>query len=223
MYTLYWAPSTGAQAVEAALVETGAPYRKRLVDTAVGDQHGPAYLAVNPMGQIPALELPDGTVISESAAMILHLVDAFPDAGLLPPAASTARAVAFRWLMILAAPYYEADLRYFYPERYTTDPEGVAGVRDAALRQLDRLMDMVDAALDPGPCLLGNDACVVDLYLATVSLWHPERRAMLERWPRLGRHARLLRQRPSLARCWDDYYPPERGHAWSTWTGSNTS
>ena len=223
MYTLYWAPNTGAQVVEAVLVETGAPYRKRLVDLDRDAQHRPEYRAINPLGQIPALELPDGTVITESAAMVLYLADAFPRAGLLPPAGTTARAVALRWLLILAAPYYEADLRHFYPERYTTDPAGAPGVEEAAGRQLDRLMSQLDAALEPGPYLLGDGICAIDLYLFMVALWHPERRAILERWPRIGRHARLLRQRPSLARGWDDYYPPERGHAWSTWTGSSAS
>lgn len=222
-YLLYWSPNTGALVVEALLIETGAPFAKELVDTRAGMHRRPDYLALNPMGQVPALRLPDGTVITESAAMLLHLAGAFPDAGLMPAPGSTARAVAYRWLLLLAAPYYEADLRYFYPERYTTDPNGTEGIKAAAEAQLTKLLAIIEDALEPGPYLLGRSFSAVDLYLFMVALWHPARHRILDRFPRLARHLGDVRRRPSIMRLWTDYYPPEQEHPWSTWTGSNAS
>lgn len=222
-YRLYWSPRSSAFSVEALLIETGAAYERQLISTRDGMHRRPEFLAVNPMGQVPVLRLPDGTAITESAAMLLHLAEAFPAAGLLPPAGSSARAVAYRWLLFLAAPYYEADLRYFYPERHTTDPDAAAGIKAAAEAQLTRLLGLVDAALTPGPYLLGEGFCAVDLYLMMVAMWHPARRGVLDRFPRLGRQMALVRRRPAVERIWDTYHPSAEEHPWSTWTGLSAS
>lgn len=217
--TLYWSPDTGAFAVEAVLLVAGADYRRELVDTATGAQRSVEYTAVNPMAQVPAMRLADGTVVTESAAMILHVCDRHPDAGLLPPAGSSARARAYRWLMLLAGPYYEADLRCFYAERYTTDADGADGVRAAATRQLDHILGIVDDALVPVPYLAGVAPGAVDLYLFVLALWHPGRAEALARFAHLDRHLRVMRRHPVIERLWPAYYPTERGHFWSTWNG----
>ena len=223
MYTLYWSPDTGAFAVQAVLEELGAAYRGELVDTGKGQHRAPAFLALNPMGQVPALRLPDGTVISESAAMLQHLCDAHAAAGLLPPPGSSARAQADRWLFWLATAVYEADLRYYYPERYTGDAGGAAGVRAAAVAQMDRMAALADAQLVPGPYALGAQFGAVDIYLFMLVLWHPARTEIHARHPRLGALMRIVRARPSIERIWAQHFPPGGGGPWSTWTGSSAS
>jgi glutathione S-transferase len=218
-YTLYWAPDTGAFVVEAVLEELGLPYDLVVVDTKRGEHRRPEYLALNPMAQVPVLRLPDGTPLTETVAMVLHLCDGRPEAGLLPAPGTMERAVANRWLLLMATGLYETDLRYYYAERYTTDPAGVAGVKEAALQRLDRLFGIVEAALEPGPHLLGGRFSACDLYLFMLALWHPARMAHLERRPRLLRLARPVRQRPSIGRIWERNFPPELESPWSTWTG----
>jgi glutathione S-transferase len=221
MHTLYWGPSTGAFAVQVVLEELGLPYRAQLVDTDAGDQRSPGYLALNPMGQVPTLVLPDGTVLTESAAMVLHLCDTAPAAGLLPEPGTPARALAYRWLFWLAVEHYCAELRGEYPDRYTDDPAGTEGVKAAALARLDRLFAMTQDRLGDGPYALGDRFSAVDPYLFMVSLWHPDRRAALERFPKIGAHARRMRTRPAVERVWDRHYPPGGSHPWSTWTSSS--
>ncbi|MGE3740443.1 MAG: glutathione S-transferase family protein, partial [Geminicoccaceae bacterium] len=114
MYTLYWSADSGAFAIQAVLEELAAPYRREIVDTARGEQRAPDYLAINPMAQVPALRLPDGTVITETGAMLMHLCDVHPAHGLLPAPGTASRAVANRWLFWLATGLYESDLRYYY-------------------------------------------------------------------------------------------------------------
>jgi glutathione S-transferase/GST-like protein len=221
VHTLFWSPDTGAFAVQAVLEELGLPYERVVVDTSRGEHQAPAYLAVNPMAQVPALRLPDGTVLTESAAMVLHLCDRVPDAELLPPVGTGERATAYRWLFWLATGLYEADLRYYYPSRYTSDPGGVEGVRQAAVARMDRLLDLAAELLGEGPYVLGERFSAVDPYLFMLVLWHPGRAANFVRHPRLGAHARRLRARPSIERIWSQHYPVGGGSPWSTWTASS--
>src|SRR5262245_60630365 len=80
-YTLYSHDGSGGFAVEAALVKAGAPYETVTVDTAKGEQNRPEFVAINPMRQVPTLKMPDGSVMTESAAIVVHLADAFPEQG----------------------------------------------------------------------------------------------------------------------------------------------
>lgn len=221
MHTLYWAPSTGAFAVQVVLEELGLPYREVLVDTEAGEQRRSDYLALNPMAQVPTLLLPDGTVLTETAAMVLHLCDSAPGAGLLPDLGTAGRGRAYRWLIWLAAEHYGADLRWYYPDRYTADAAGIEGVKAAALERLDRLFAMAQDLLGDGPFVLGDRYSAVDPYLFMQLLWHPDRREVLDRFPGLAAHARRLRARPAVERVWERHYPAEGDHAWSTWTSSS--
>lgn len=223
MYTLYWSADTGAFAVQAVLEELGVLYRREVVDTSIGRHRTPEFLAINPMGQVPALQLPDGVVITESAAMLQHLVDAHPGSSLLPVPGGSARATADRWLFWLATAFYEADLRWYYPDRYTSEPSGAGGVKRAAAEQMDRVLAIAENLLSPGPYVLGPQFSAVDIYLFMLVLWHPARAEVQTRHARLGALMRLVRRRPAIERIWAQHYPPGGGSVWSTWTGSSAS
>jgi glutathione S-transferase len=195
MYRLYWAPNTGAFAPDAVLTLSGAPFERQRVDYAGKEQQGEAYRRLNPLGQVPVLQLPDGAAITESAAMVLHLVERFPEAKLAPAAGSTARAVFDRWLVFLAVNVYGAVLRHYYSGRYTTDPAGAEGVRQAADRDLERLFAILEAALDPGPFLLGETFNAADIYLMMLADWYPPAGAL----PRSGRLCAALKAEPRIA------------------------
>src|ERR1700744_626534 len=97
-YKLYGDYGSGAFIAEAALAEAGAPYAFELVSLERNEQKAPEFLAINPSGKIPALRLPGGAIVTESAAILLPLADHFPPARLLPPQGGVARATAYRWL-----------------------------------------------------------------------------------------------------------------------------
>lgn len=220
MHTLYWSPDTGAMVVQVLLEELGLPYERVVVDTKVDEHQTPEFLALNPMGQVPVLRLPDGAAVSETGAMLLHLCDGRPEAGLLPEPGTVERAAAYRWLFLMATGLYETDLRYYYPDRYTADPGGADGVRLAAKERMDRLYAMLDGALgEPGPWLLGERFGALDHHLFMLTLWSPDRHGLLDRLPRLGAHARAVRRRPVYDRVWSQHFPEGGGSPWSTWTG----
>lgn len=221
MYELWWRADTGAFVVQAALEEAGLPYR--LVTVGRDGNRTPEFLALNPMGQVPVLRLPDGTLLTETGAMLLAVADAAPTSGLMPPLGTSARAVAYRWLFWAATALYETDLRYYYPERYTTDPAGADAVQEAAHNRLDELFAMADRMLGEGPLVPGADAWALDLYLLMLTVWHPEKLAVLDRWPALAELVGKARRRPCVQRIWAQHYPSAEESAWSTWTGSSAS
>lgn len=173
-YTLFSRDGSGGFAVEAALVKAGAAHKVVAVDTSKGEHNRPEFVAINPMRQVPALLLPDGTVMTESAAMIVHVSNAFPDKGLAPKPATPAHARFLRWMFFMAANLYEADLRYFYSDRYTSAPEGAPGVKAAAAAHLKKGFAIIDGALEQGPFLCGPTPTIADTYLAMLMAWSPE-------------------------------------------------
>jgi glutathione S-transferase len=104
----------------------------------------------------------------------VHLANVFPDKGLAPKPATAAHARFLRWMFFMAANLYEGDLRYFYPDRYTTDPAGIPGVKSAGAAHMKKSFAIVEEALVPGPFLCGPVLTMADVYLAMLMDWSPE-------------------------------------------------
>jgi glutathione S-transferase len=190
---------------QALFEEIGAKYEKIVIDLDQEENRTPEFLAVNPMGQIPVLVLPDGTLMTESAAMVLHIVDRHPEAKLAPPAGSPESARFQRWLLFMAASLYTTCLRAYYTDRFTTDPGDVEGIRAAAAADLDRYFAILNEALDPGPYLLGKTFSAVDIYLWMLADWHPDAEQMLEENSRIKQLVELVQTRPAIARIWPEH------------------
>lgn len=122
MYTLYGKKGSGSASTEAALSVIGAPCR--IIETASWEKNDAFadLLKLNPLGQIPTLRLEDGSVLSESAAILIHLGSAHPESRLLPASAS-ARAQAIRGLVFIAANCYAAISIIDFPERWCEDAD----------------------------------------------------------------------------------------------------
>jgi glutathione S-transferase len=192
-------------APHALLEEVGAAYEKIPVDTEKGEHKTAAFLAVNPMGQIPALVLPDGSVMTESAAMLVHITDCHPEAGLAPAPGSSDRAHFLRWLFFLASSVYSTNLNFFYAERYSTDPEAAEGIREAAAAELDKQFAILNDALAGRPYLLGEHFTAVDIYLWMLARWADDPERLLKTAPRVVEHADRVEQRPAIARIWPEH------------------
>lgn len=169
-YKLYTRPGTGGFAVECALVTAGAAHEVIVTDKDA--QASDAFGRLNPMRQVPTMVLPDGTVMTESAAMLIHLAAAHPGKGLAPAPGTPAHATFLRWMLFMAVNLYEADLRYFYADRYTADASGVPAVKTAAIAHMARSFAVIDPALGPWVC--GTSRSIADAYLAMLAAWSPE-------------------------------------------------
>ena len=162
---LHYLPGTAAMAPHAALAEIGAPYELVRVERGDDGQVSEEYLALNPWGRIPTLE--DGDlVLTESAAICLHLAEKFPQARLAPAVGTPERAELYRWLLWLSNTVQTAQMRHFYPERY-----GSEGVKEAADADLAGHYDLLDAHLAGREWLVGGERTVADLFLFMLTRW----------------------------------------------------
>jgi len=203
MYTLFGFKGSGSAAVECALEMTGADYR--IVEAASWEKNAALeeLARVNPLQQIPTLLLPDGTVLTESAAILMHLGLAFPDSGLLSGEPS-ARDLALRGLVYIAANCYSCISICDYPERYTTmtDEAALAAVRAAARATLHRHWDIF-ADLNPVPAggffLGGDQPGALDLLAAVVSKWSGTRAHLKASRPAFSALLERIDSNPAVA------------------------
>ncbi len=201
MYRLYWRYDSGAYAPNALLELAGAPFERIHVDSRTGETRRPDYLRLNPLAQIPTLILPDGTVMTESAAMLLHLTEAFPQTGLAPAPGSPERPAFLRWLMFLATAVYPAVLRDAYPARATADAAGAPAVRDQARADKARLWAIYAEALDGRPWMVGDRMSALDIYAAMLAGWWAD----LGSLPPLAALVDRVRADPVCGRLWTEY------------------
>lgn len=174
-YLLHGAPGSGAAAIEMALARTGA--RWRLVESAPWDEAADlsALAALNPLRQVPTLRLPDGSALSESAAILIHLGLVHPAAGLLPDD-PLARARSLRGLVFIAANCYAAIGLIDYPQRWCGPLDAaqqagvVAGARAHLHRQWEHFADLFMPAEAQG-FLEGDRPGALDLLAFVVSRW----------------------------------------------------
>ncbi len=196
MFKLYTSRGTGGFAAHAVLEEAGARYEIVPIDTKAGEHKSVKFLRLNPMAQVPVLELPNGQVMTESAAMVIYLCDRL---GVLAPAPASKNRPAFlRWLVFLAVNTYTADLRVYYSERFSTVPGDVTGIREQALADMERQFDLVDRAIGNNKYLLGATVSAVDIYLTMLIYWHPEPQKMLSRFSNIARVAERVTARKSI-------------------------
>ena len=207
MYQLYWAKDSGALAPQIVLEEIGAEYERCVLDMEQGQETAAEYLKINPRGQIPALVLADGSIITESAAISLHLADSHVEAGLLPPLASLERAQVYRWLFYASANLYESVLRLYYTDRFTTDAGHVDQIQASARAFMDQSWELLENELGQGPYLLGQTYSLVDPYLLMLTNWHEQPEVLFERNPKLGRLCETVRSRPAVERIWSQHFP----------------
>ncbi len=210
MYTLFGFKNSGSASVECALELTGAPYR--IVEAASWENNAKLeeLARVNPLKQIPTLLLPDGTVLTETAAILMHLGFAFPDSGLLSDNPTT-RDLALRGLVYIAANCYSCITVLDYPERFTTmtDDASRAAVRAGAMDRLHRHWDIF-ADLYPvadGRFIGGDQPGALDLMAAVVSKWSGTRQHLKTSRPAFSALLERIESHPAVARVWGRHWP----------------
>jgi GST-like protein len=210
MYTLYGKKGSGSASAQAALEIVGAPYR--IVETASWDTNEAfvELLKVNPLGQIPTLVLEDGSALSESAAVLIHLADAHPEAGLLPREAS-ARAQAIRGLVFIAANCYAAISVIDYPERWCADADRDEAVKErirAGTRaRLHRHWEMFADLFPARPYLGGAQIGALDLLAAVVSKWSGTRKHLQQARPAFHETLVRIEAHPKVAPVFAQHWP----------------
>jgi glutathione S-transferase len=216
-YIIYGDQSSGAFSTEAALAEAGADYEFRRVSLRDNAQREPDFLKVNPSGKMPALVLPGGEVLTESAAILFALAERHPDAGLLPPPASFARAEAYRWIVFLACEVYPMVEIADYPHRFVPpiyagarhpENEDAEALRVKARERIRERLLIVEKAV-AGPWLLASGFSAADIYVAMFTRWRDDLGAdwlQQNPIPKLTAIAKGVSERPRIAPVWQRHF-----------------
>lgn len=215
-YTLYNRDGSGGFVVEAALALADVPYELIKVESVPSTPLPASFRALNPWGQVPVLVLPDGTLMTESAAMLIHVAACFPDKNLAPRPGTSAHATFLRWIVFMSANLYESVLRWNYPARYTTAADGTAGVAAAGEARLGDGLTLIENQLHSGAFLLGDEMSVADVYLAMMNAWHGAGRGLV----RCDRLTHRVAAHPVIAPIWRRNFDHRLATKWGR-TGSD--
>jgi glutathione S-transferase len=195
-YTLYGRSGSGSDIIRMLLEEIRAPYEFVAIGRAAEEVE--KYRRINPTGKVPALLLPQGSVLFESAAICLHLAGLHPEARLAPVAGTLEHARFLQWMVYLSANLYECALRIYYSDRYSRAGKSAAeGINQQASQDFLEILSIIVPSLSP--YVLGREISAADYYLYVVGGWYPDGREPLHRkWPALAQHTELLAARPSV-------------------------
>jgi GST-like protein len=206
-YKLYGRPGWGSALVEAQLVWYGLPFEFEPVDDLFKSPDARAKLEkVNPLAQVPTLVMPDGSVMSESAAITLLLADLTAKDSLVPAAQAAERATFLRWLVFLVANIYPTFTYADDPARFVSAQPARDPFRAAVDAYALRLWQQVEGEAG-SPWFLGERFSALDIYLGIMTRWRPRRGWFETQTPHLFAIARRCDHVAELGEVWKRNWP----------------
>jgi GST-like protein len=208
MYTLYGQPGWGSVLVETQLAWYALPFEFVAVgDLFRSEQARERLRAVNPLVQTPTLVLPGGKVMTESAAITLHLAEVTGRDDLVPAPSAPERADFLRWLVFMVANIYPTFTYADLPERFVP-AECAKAFRNNVDAWQARLWGQLEGAAG-APWFLGPRFSALDIYVATMTRWRPKRPWFAAHAPKVAAIATAADAEPRLAEVWRRNFPPD--------------
>ncbi|MEZ5831178.1 MAG: glutathione S-transferase family protein [Dongiaceae bacterium] len=201
-YHLIASKGAGSMIVEAALVLAQLPHEVEMIPYGEPGPQRDRLLALNPLGQVPTMLLPDGRAMTESAAMILHLADAAPQAGLMPDAQDPVRPMFLRWLAFIVAAIYPTFTYGDDPMRWASDDAAGKHLRAATDAHRKELWLYFAAQTPCRPWVLGSQFSALDLYVAVMNMWRPGPAWFKEECPQFASIAARVADLEPLRAVW---------------------
>lgn len=189
--TLFHTPQSRSSGALTLLEELGAPYDLRLVNMKAGENRKPEYMAINPLGKVPAIHH-RGQLVTEQVAIFLYLADLFPERGLAPSLTDPMRGPYLRWMVFYAA-CYEPGLVDTAMKR---EPAPLAM---SPYGDFDLVLSTLENQLTAGPNLLGERESAADLLWGMALRWGMMFQMVPER-PVFKAYVERITSRPSFAK-----------------------
>ena len=190
---LYTNPMSRGRIARWMLEEIGQPYRTELLDYGT-TMKAPAYLAVNPMGKVPAIKHGD-VVVTEGAAICAYLADAFPQAGLAPALTDKARGTYYRWLFFAAGCVEPAAWIKALKLEVAADRKVMVGYGS-----MEDVVATLERAVAKGPYILGEKFSAADVYVGSQIAWGLQF-GTFEKTPAFEAYAARILARPAAIRA----------------------
>ena len=195
-YVVYGQKGTGSVPVEATLLLLGEPYE--VIERGPSEDRP----AGNPMQQGPVLAVPNGELMTESAAILIHLADSHPAARMSPALDDPRRPAFLRWMVYVSAQIYALVWARDDPGRLAADEAHKAVILERTAERMAYCWRMMDAQVSPSRDILGEDLSVLDLYVTVVSCWGPRRARFYREAPKLAEVVRRVDQDARLLEFW---------------------
>ena len=191
---LYYTPGACSLSPHIVLLEAGLPYELEAVDLATKEtEKGEDYYLVNTKGAVPALQLDDGSVLTEGAVIIQYLADQAPEKGLVPAAGTFERYRLQEWLNFIAMDFQKNFLPVFSPD--------FAASRAAAVKLLQKQCDYLDRQLVGKDWLMGSRFTVADIYLFVITSWLKYAAIDISQWKLLSAWQERVAARPAVQKA----------------------
>lgn len=201
MYKLYWCAQTAAFGPQAVLEAIGVAHEIVPVDVTKDEHLTPEYLAMNPAGKIPALVLPDGTVMHEAAAIMLYLAETHGHTDLAPALDDPIRAEFLSTFFFLTTTVQNAHKQFYYPHRFTADPAKADLVKNQAPVNIKDDWSVIEKRLaGSGPFIFGQRFTLCDIYAVMLITWNPDPKQLLSDSPGLNACFNAAKEREVMAR-----------------------
>jgi GST-like protein len=205
--TLYGRRGWGSAIVEAQLEWLRLDYTCEAVGDLLRSAEARSSLApVNPLAQVPTLVLPNGQILTESAAITLYLADMTGRDDFVPPPDSEQRPEFLRWLIFLVANVYPTYTYADEPDRFVPDAAARDGFRATVDAYAQRLYGILEAT-GRTPWFLGERFSALDIYVAVMTRWRPRRQWFAQNTPRLYSIATRADAIPQLRAVWSRNFP----------------
>lgn len=188
---LYMNPQSRSRIVRWALEEIGCPYETELVNYGP-EMKGEAYLAINPMGKVPAIDH-DGKIVTEAAAIVAYLADAFPEAKLVPPPAD--RGAYYRWLFFAAGPLESAMTNNYLGFEVEKSKEPTLGYGNFELT-----VDVLAKHLGSCEYVAGSAFSAADIFLGTTMAYGLQFETLPKK-PEFVAYLKRVSSRPAFAKA----------------------
>jgi GST-like protein len=206
-YTLYGRAGWGSTIAEAQLVWYGLPFAFEPVGDLFKEPDARAKLEkINPLAQVPTLVMPDGSIMSESAAITLLLADVTGKDSLVPAPTATERGKFLRWLVFIVANIYPTFTYADDPARFVSVNAARDPFRAATDAYAQKLWHQVDGAAG-APWFLGERFSALDIYVSVMTRWRPKRGWFESETPHLFAIARKADEKPELKDVWARNWP----------------
>jgi len=201
-YTLLGQPGWGSVLAEAALTWADLPFTFERVEVRGTPAEREKLTRHNPLCEVPTLVLPSGKVLTESAAIMLHIADAAPAAGLVPLLPGEHRTEFLRWLIFVVAAIYPTFTYGDVPSRYVGSKEAQDELRASTEAAKKRCWSVLEAAITPSPWTLG-EFTALDIYVTVMVHWRPGKAWFRENCPKLDAIADAGLALPKLKGVWE--------------------
>ena len=200
MLKLFGSPGMGSAVAEVVLQLANQPYEYIKTSFWEQNEHFAALTKANPQGKVPTLVFDDGTVMTETAAILLYFAEKVP--GLIPADAAT-RATFLRWMIFIPANIYAMFDIGDEPSRWVEGEAMQQALKEKSVEKQKFFWGLMEQNLSPAPYVLGANMTALDFYIAMVSRWRPGRDWFNAHCPKLAKAVALTEQHPVVAKVWE--------------------